>query len=251
MPEEPEIEEWERRTAWPLSIAAILFLTSYAWPILDTGISSAWELLCSITGLTMWLVFAIDYLIRLKISKNRWHYIRTHIFDLLVVLLPAFRPLRALALVNLLRIANLRAKVSIHSQVVWHIPLVMTLVLCIASLATLDAERGHPNATIVSFGDAFWWASVTVATVGYGDVYPVTATGRVIAVTLMLIGVALVGVVTASVASWFLDRGQHDRLQTASRSDIDLLRTEIAELKAELAKSKTTEAKTGQTNKPE
>jgi voltage-gated potassium channel len=69
------------------------------------------------------------------------------------------------------------------------------LVLFVAALAVLQAERGHPGGNIESFGDALWWAVTTVTTVGYGDRFPVTTTGRFVAGGLMLAGIALLGVV--------------------------------------------------------
>jgi voltage-gated potassium channel len=71
-------------------------------------------------------------------------------------------------------------------------------------VAALDAERDAPKANITTIGDALWWAATTVTTVGYGDRYPVTTTGRIIAVTLMVVGIALVGAITASIAAWFV-----------------------------------------------
>lgn len=74
----------------------------------------------------------------------------------------------------------------------------------------MDAERGQVGATISSFGDAWWWAITTMTTVGYGDRYPVTTTGRFVAVGLMIGGIALLGTVTASLASWLSDRVRED-----------------------------------------
>jgi pimeloyl-ACP methyl ester carboxylesterase len=81
-----------------------------------------------------------------------------------------------------------------------------TLVLFVSSLAVLDAERDAERASIVTFPDALWWAMTTVTTVGYGDFFPVTRRGRMVAGGLMLAGIALLGVVTASLASWLIDK---------------------------------------------
>lgn len=78
------------------------------------------------------------------------------------------------------------------------------LVGFVASLAVLDAERDAPNASITTFGDALWWTMTTISTVGYGDRFPVTLEGRLVAGTLMVAGIALLGVVTATIASWFV-----------------------------------------------
>ena len=79
------------------------------------------------------------------------------------------------------------------------------LVGFVASLAVLDAERHAPDASITTFGEAVWWTITTISTVGYGDRYPVTAEGRLVAASLMVAGIALLGVVTASLASWFVE----------------------------------------------
>lgn len=112
-----------------------------------------------------------------------------------------------------------------------------------ASLVVLDAERcSTPNATkpgsnISNFGDALWWSATTITTVGYGDHYPVTATGRFVAVGLMLGGVALLGVVTASIASWLIDRVRETEasVQAATRDDVHALALQLEELTTAIA----------------
>ncbi len=76
----------------------------------------------------------------------------------------------------------------------------------VGSLAMLDRERADPEANIKTFGDSVWWAFTTVTTVGYGDHYPVTTLGRWIAVMMMLSGIALIGTVTATLATWLIDQ---------------------------------------------
>jgi voltage-gated potassium channel len=66
-----------------------------------------------------------------------------------------------------------------------------TMILFVAALAILDAERNAPQAQIATFSDALWWAIVTTTTVGYGDLAPVTTPGKLVAVGLMLTGIAL------------------------------------------------------------
>lgn len=106
-----------------------------------------------------------------------------------------------------------------------------------ASLAIFDTERNEPGASITSFGDAIWWSIATVTTVGYGDYAPVTTTGRVIAVCLMIGGVSLIGVVTATIASWIVQRvtEEDDANSAATRAQIDSLHTEILALRSLLS----------------
>ena len=102
-------------------------------------------------------------------------------------------------------------------------------------MVVYNAERQAPGSNIHTLGDSLWWAATTVTTVGYGDRYPVTGTGRVMAVMLMLTGIALVGVVTAAVASYFVNLV---RQATTAQADEDasdkheLLLAEIQALRA-------------------
>jgi voltage-gated potassium channel len=109
-----------------------------------------------------------------------------------------------------------------------------TLILFVAALAILDAERGAPDTQIATLGDALWWSFVTVTTVGYGDTVPITATGRLIAVGLMLAGIALLGTVTATLASWLVEHVQAEQRET--QSDVERLAAEVRELRALLAR---------------
>jgi voltage-gated potassium channel len=96
-----------------------------------------------------------------------------------------------------------------------------------------------PHARITNFGQAAWWAVTTMTTVGYGDYQPITTEGRFVAVGLMLAGVALLGVVTASIATWLIDevREVETETQIATRADLALLHAEIAALRAQLPPS--------------
>ena len=73
-----------------------------------------------------------------------------------------------------------------------------------SSVAILQVED-DPNSNIKTAEDALWWAYVTITTVGYGDKYPVTTEGRIIAAFLMTMGVGLFGTFTGYVASWFVE----------------------------------------------
>jgi voltage-gated potassium channel len=84
------------------------------------------------------------------------------------------------------------------------------LLAYIGAVQITISERGVEGSNIKNFGDGLWWAITTVTTVGYGDRFPVTSTGRVLAVCLMLVGISLMGVITASVAAWFVKMSQDD-----------------------------------------
>jgi len=230
------VHQWESRAEWPLAAAAVAFLVAYAWPVLEPGLSSSWKDLCHVVVYVSWVLFALDYVARLILAEHRARYAGRHIPDLLVIALPILRPLRLLRLVMLLRVLNRRATNSLRGRVITYVSGATVLIIGSAGLAVLDAERGHPGANINNYGDALWWAMTTIATVGYGDRYPITGQGRFVAAGLMLAGIALLGVVTASIASWLIEKVREVEAdaQAMTRRDVAELRAEIRALRREL-----------------
>ena len=86
---------------------------------------------------------------------------------------------------------------SLRGRVATYVAGSAALLVFVGALAVLDAEQSVPDAKILTFGDALWWAVTTITTVGYGDLYPVTAVGRAVAVALMLNGIAVLGAVSS------------------------------------------------------
>jgi voltage-gated potassium channel len=236
MTDESRRRRWEGRADWPLTFTAVVFLVAYAAPILRPDLGTPWPAICELVTWAAWSVFAVDYVARLALSRDRVGFVRGNLFDLAVVALPLLRPLRLLRLVTLLSVLNRNVGGSMRGRVAVYVGGATSLVLLIASLAVLDAERGAKGATISTFGDAAWWAFTTVTTVGYGDRYPITGEGRLIAGGLMLAGIALLGIVTASLASWLIDkvRDVEEHTQAATRADVTALTAEVHALRAEL-----------------
>ena len=196
---------WERATDWPLIIAGIIFLAAYAIPILKPNLPSGVVIMCLCLTLITWAIFVIDYVIRVFLADERLRYVLRHWYDALVVLLPLLRPLQLLRLIPVLLVINRRAQTRLRGRVAIYVAGGATLLAFCASLAVLNAERSNPNSNIKSFGDAVWWAITTMTTVGYGDHYPVTGLGRFVAFGLMVGGVALLGTVSATLASWLIE----------------------------------------------
>jgi voltage-gated potassium channel len=188
------------------------------------------------------------------LSPSRAHYFKTHLLDLLIVAVPFFRPMRVARLARLGRLARVgvvlargikRAKsVMSHRGLHFVLLAVVMIVFACAGLATV-AERSAQGTNIHNFGQALWWAVVTVTTVGYGDHYPVTAFGQGIAVVLMLVGIGLIGVLTATVASYFVgqDLQKEETQRDMLRSELEAARTERQNLaeKLDLLQSQLTE----------
>lgn len=233
-----QVQQWERRLDVPLTVSTIAFLVAYAWPILDPDIASSVRNTCTAVVWITWALLGFDYLARLWLSADRWQFVRSNPADVLVLILPLLRPLRLLRLVTLLSALNRYAGNSLRGRVGIYLVGSVSLIAFVASLAVLDAERGSEGA-IQIFGDALWWSMTTITTVGYGDTFPVTTAGRAIAVALMLAGIAVLGVVTASFASWLVERvaDAEQESDTATRDDINELRLEVQRLRDALGQT--------------
>jgi len=110
-----------------------------------------------------------------------------------------------------------------HLRIVVAVTVVTSAIVMVSSFALWLIERHSEGTNIHSYGDSLWWAMETITTVGYGDHHPTTVAGRWVAGGLMVIGVALVGVITATVVTWFF-------------SELDVLR-EVREIEAEEEKA--------------
>jgi voltage-gated potassium channel len=233
-------DRWERSTEWPLTVTALLFLIAYAWPILDQGLSTGWRDICRIVNVAAWILFAVDYVVRLSLTSNRRRYFVRHLPDLAVIALPLLRPLRLLRVVMLLRVLNRGATNELRGRIIAYVTGATVLLLFVSSLAVLDAERGHPGANIANFGDALWWSAATITTVGYGDRFPTTVEGRFVAAGLMIGGIALLGIVTATLASWLIDRVRETEqdAQAATRADYQRLAGQLRTVESDLVELK-------------
>ena len=104
----------------------------------------------------------------------------------------------------LLREAELRVEAILRHHSLFRVLIAAAATLILGAWLVLLFEENNKSSNIHSYPDALWWAIVTVTTVGYGDRYPVSEGGRAVAVILMLLGIGLIGVLTATVASVFV-----------------------------------------------
>jgi voltage-gated potassium channel len=178
------------------------------------------------------LVFVVDYGARLYLAAPRWKWFFRHLFDLALVLLPFLRPLRLLSLAVVIETLQRAVGHTVRGRIIVFTVCGSVAIVYASSLAMLQVERDAPGGSIKSFSDALWWSVTTVTTVGYGDLIPVTPTGRIVAVALMIGGISLLGVVTATLASWIIERvGEEDAAsQAATAAHIEELRAEIRQL---------------------
>lgn len=223
--------------ALPLTILSLVWLPILIVPIvvrLPPGLASLFDAI----DYMVWAAFAIEYGVKLYLTPRRRHYVTHHVLELAVVALPLLRPLRMLRLLRLLNIlragvvltnALRRARGMLTHHGLHYVLVVVLGVVIVCAALEMGFEQDARAATIKNFGDALWWAIVTVTTVGYGDKFPVSAGGRGVAVVLMLVGIGLLGVLTAAVASYFVgETVNQDKAALDARLDkIEGMLTEV------------------------
>jgi len=220
---------------WPLIAVAVLFAITYACQVLIQPAGATLHLTQAIV-LGCWAVFAVDYVARLILTIDRRRWFFRNILSLLVVVLPILRPLRLVRLLTLFTVFQRAAGTALRGRVVVYAAASTVLLVFVASLAVLDAERHAPGADITTFGAALWWACVTVTTVGYGDLSPVTFEGRCVAVAMMVCGIALLGTITATIASWLVERvaEREEAAEAATQAQVKELSDQIRHLQSML-----------------
>ena len=231
---EKNLAAWEERSSTPMFVASVLYLLAFAAPIMSTRIQEPYDGYLNIIQMILWGLFAADYCIRLYLAPRRLYFITHNLMNLAIVLLPAWRIVSFLAMIHLTtnrqykRLSELAVKLFGYTAIF----------IIMFALAIYSVESSEPGTMIRDLPTAYWWTFTTLATVGYGDVYPITGIGRVIAVVVMLYGVGMVAVATGALASWIIEKigGREEQEYPATKADVDDLRQEISELRALLAR---------------
>ena len=228
---ETRLERYEKRTDWPLAGVALTFLGLYSVRVIAQVRGGAAEAIEDAL-IAVYCVFVVDYLVRLWLAEPRGKWFRRHLWELPIILLPFLRPLRLLAIAMVIKTLEKAVGHTIRGRVIIYTACGAVTLVYAASVAILEAERGQPESGVHTFGDALWWAMATVTTVGYGDIRIVTGEGRVVAVALMMGGITLLGVVTATLASWVVQRVSEEEIaaEAATAAHIDELRDEVRRL---------------------
>jgi voltage-gated potassium channel len=183
---------------------------------------------------SVWLAFCGEFALR-WVARGRSKFLREAWFDLaLIVVSPPFfvpdylqglRSVRALRILRVLRLVRagavagmgLRLSRRLFGRRKFHYTALVAIAVVFVGALGVFIFESESNRSIGSFGDALWWAVVTATTVGYGDLSPVTLEGRLIAVVLMLTGIGVIGVFTATVASLFFEQEQSELAALGAR----------------------------------
>ncbi|MEM9252240.1 MAG: ion transporter [Planctomycetota bacterium] len=183
-------------------------------------------------------VFFIDFVRSFVKADSKWKYMLTWGWLDLLSCIPVIDQFRWARIARVGRIIRLlRGMRGMHVLVAellrrrgetafYTVALVSLLVIVFGAIAVLQFEKDIADSNIDSASDALWWTVVTMSTVGYGDHYPLSTGGRVVAVLLMMCGIGLFGTFTGVLATWFVE-DDSDEVQ----SEIADMRREISELK--------------------
>jgi voltage-gated potassium channel len=231
MTEQTRLDRWDQRTDLALAGVALGFLALYSVKVLLRPQGAA-DKAVDLALLAVYCIFVADYAVRLYLADPRGKWFVRHLWELPVIVLPFLRPLRLLSLAVVVNALQRAVGQTIRGKVIVYTACGAVAIVYAASLAILDVEGTRPESKIHTLGDALWWATTTVTTVGYGDLSPVTPMGKLVAVALMIGGIALVGSVTATLASWIVQRvaAEDTAEQVATRTQIEELRDEIQRL---------------------
>lgn len=187
-----------------LTVLALCFLVAFSYPAFKSSISTTQQSYIDFVQWICWLAFALDLAFGIFTAENKKLYIKHHPLEIASVLLPFLRPLRLMRVISFGGLAIQKVAIGRQFAITFKVILTSIFVAYIAAVQITITERSVEGSNIKTFADGLWWAITTVTTVGYGDRYPTTSEGRFLAVLLMIVGISLIGVITASVAAWFV-----------------------------------------------
>ena len=196
-----------------LTVLALAFLVAFSYPAFDTDISDSTQTSLDLIQWISWGAFASDLLYGLSTAKNKKSFLLKHPLDIAAVLLPFLRPLRLLRIISFGGLALQKVAMGKQFAITLKVFIASVFIAYVAAIQITISERAVEGSNIKNFGDGIWWAITTVTTVGYGDKFPTTMEGKFLAVGLMIVGISLMGVITASVAAWFVKMGQGESIK--------------------------------------
>jgi len=222
----PRLERWRHYTDLPLLILAIGSLPLLLLELVRTDLTHTDQLFLDTTNVVVLAAFAVDYVVELRLARPSLGYVRNEWTSLLIVVAQALALVPGLTGIGMLRvlragrvwrfIAVVARLVAVGGAVAAEGKQTLRrhaagLALGVAGFTWVTSAVGFTLAEDVgakgrlhSFFDALWWSSATITTVGYGDVYPVTAAGRIIGVFTMVVGISTFAIVTAKVAEFLV-----------------------------------------------
>ncbi|HEU0206166.1 MAG TPA: ion channel [Pseudolysinimonas sp.] len=230
-------ELWRKYSEWPLAIAAVVFLVAYSIEVI-ADVPDRNAAVFDIIIWATWGLFVVDYVANLILAEHKLQWFTHNLHAAVILALPMMRPLRLMRLVSVLQFSHRVGGRRLRGRILTYAFAISILLVYVGALAVLDAEQNVPGASITNIGDALWWAAVTLTGTGYGDFVPITVIGRLVAVGLMIGGLAIVGVIAASFATWMIERfgtrvaEEAEVAESETQSEVAVLAEQVARLTA-------------------
>ncbi len=193
-----------------LTVLAVAFLVSFSYPAFTSEINAQTQTILDAIQWISWTAFAADLIYGISRAESKKRYLKSHPLEIAAVVLPFLRPLRLLRIVSFGSLVIQKVAIGRSFGITIRVFVTTLFLTYIAAVQITLIERNALDSNIKTFGDGFWWAITTVTTVGYGDRFPTTTEGRVLAVGLMMLGIALIGVISATIAATFVKMMQDD-----------------------------------------
>ena len=200
------VDRIEQVTKFPMTILGVAWLV-LAIAILGTDVNGSASTVFVGGLFAVWVIMLVEYLVRLVVTPDTRGYLKRRWIEPATVVVPLFQGWHVVGIEKmslLFHEAELRLEAILKHHSLFRVLIAVVVTLFLGAWLVLLFEDKARGSNIHDYPDALWWAIVTVTTVGYGDRFPVTEGGRVVAVVLMLVGIGLIGVLTATVASVFI-----------------------------------------------
>ena len=163
---------------------------------------------------TIWFIFVVDYFVRFALAENKWNYVKKHPLEL-VAIIPFDSLLRAARLVRIFKVLQLLGISSRYLKPYLEIlktnGLDTAFKLGVTMLFVIPIPIAIVEPAIDTYAEALWWGLITITTVGYGDIAPVTIVGRLLAAVLLVVGIVIIGIFTSAVTNYFSNKPKDSR----------------------------------------
>jgi voltage-gated potassium channel len=243
------VEHWTQeesgkvRHPFEVVVLVIALLMLPAVLIQDAGLGSPWSIVADVLGALVWVVVTAELALALRHAPDRAKALRAHWHDaaVVIVIFPAWAPIFSAVSSSWLRGWRLARLWAIAARVFRaerlltqrrNLPYIAALTALLVVVAGIAVHETDPH-RFPNPWRGLWFAIVTVTTVGYGDTFPVSATGRVVASVLMVIGIGFLGLATASIAGHFVNQDAEDKHQVTTDKQEQILE-ELRQISARL-----------------
>lgn len=228
------LERWQKLSDWPLTVMSIVFIVTYSYEVIAQPLGNVLvdsEIIIWVT----WGFFVVDYLVSIWLAPDRKRWFWTHLIELAVVVLPMLRPLRLMRVFTLIGVLNRTIGAAFRGRVLLYVGGSAVLLVYVGGLSMLEVERSA-GGNINNLWAGIWWAFTSITTVNNAQYYPITFEGQLLAVLVMIGGIALVGAITATMASWIVERVQDKEVEEEriNRAHVDEILDEVRALRAEV-----------------